>query len=286
MSPPGQARRKSIHGWTNTATGQEQVKFLPCDLGDPASLEAHRNSLQQVRSVVHLGGFVLRSSRPEDDNPLEAIRLNVEGTIHLLQHLPASLASFCYTSTLDVYGVPQCIPVTEDHPTRPATFYAASKLATENLLRVWEQRTGIPVTILRLSQVYGPEDSSNKAIPAFIKAILRGEPLIVMGDGSDVRDYVFVDDVVSAVLRALAQGVSGTFNIANGQGCTIGEIASMLLRLAGNPYSPTYKPSPRPPVHMVLNIERAKAHLGYEPRVTLTEGLRQTVEGCRRLASQ
>lgn len=271
---------------TSSLLPERAVKFLPYDLGDADSFKLHHDILQRVSAVVHLGGFMLHSSDPSDDDPVLAMKLNAEGTAHLLQYLPATLTCFCLVSTIDVYGPPQTLPIAEDHPTCPATYYGASKLAAEKLLDVWSQRTGVPVTVLRLSQVYGPGDTSNKVIPSFIRSILGGGMPVLIGDGSDVRDYVFVEDVIRAMISALTRCHSGILNVATGRSHTIGEVTSTILRLSGNRHNLISRPSTRPATHIVINIERAKARLGYEPEITLEEGLYRTLSWHRNHAWQ
>ena len=250
------------------------VEFLPCDFSDAArSIAQHTVLLRQVEAVAHLGGFVLHSSQTAADDWAVAQRLNLEATVQLAHALPSTLRAFCYTSTLDVYGPPVALPVTEDHPTRPVSYYGVSKLAAESWLRVHCERTGVPVTILRLSQVFGPGDTSAKAIPNFIRATLRGEPLPVRGDGQDVRDYVYVDDVTAAIVTALDRRLTATCNIACGEGRSIREVVAAIGGRA-----PQWETTTRPPSRIVLDISRARQLLNYRPQFSLEEGL------CRMMA--
>lgn len=262
-------------------TDASPVKFLQCDFADEATLEPHRETLLQMDRVVHLGSLVLRSSNPADDDCVLSMRVNAEGTASLLRHLAPSLAGFCYVSTLDIYGPPQSLPVTEDHATRPASYYGASKLAAEAIMRVFAERSQVPVTVLRLSQVYGPGDNSRKAIPNFIRNALRGEAPIIYGDGSDERDYVYVADIVAAIELSLSGCVPGTFNIAGGRGCSIREVATAIVRLTGSTAVPIWKPRATPATRIVLDIGRAERQLGYHPQVNLEEGLCHTVDWFR-----
>jgi len=257
------------------------VTFLPADLAQPETLARHRDALRGVDALVHLGGAILRSSDLAADEMARALRVNVEGTARLLEALPAPPGHVCYTSTLDVYGPPDSLPIGEDHPTRPATFYAVSKLAAEHLLGVWAERTGTPLAVLRLSQVYGPGDTSAKAIPTFVRTYLRGEVPRIRGDGSDTRDWVYVDDVVDALEATIRRRATGTFNVAGGAGCSIREMLGLVRRLTAARAEPVWEPAPRPPTHVVLDIGRARAAFGYDPRVPLKEGLRRTVDWSR-----
>jgi UDP-glucose 4-epimerase len=187
-------------------------------------------------------------------------------------------------STVDVYGPPQFLPLNEEHPTRPASFYGASKLAAEMLLRVFGERAAVPVTVLRLAQVYGPGDTSRKAIPNFIRSALRGDAIVIQGDGSDERDYVFVDDVVIAIELALTRHASGTFNIAGGHACSIRDVVTAIARLTGNTKTLVWERRATPATRQALDISAAEQHLDYRPRVNLEEGLRHTVAWFRQNA--
>ena len=253
------------------------VSFLPADLAEPDTIRRHRAALAPVRAVAHLGAAILYSSDTAGDEAASAVRVNVEGTAHLVAALPPRLALFCFASSLDVYGPPVASPIDEDHPCRPATYYGMSKHATEEMLAVYTRRSGTPVTVLRLSQAYGPGDTSAKVLPSFVRACLRGEAPELRGDGSDTRDWVFVEDVVDAFLLALARRVPGTFNIAGGVGSTVGEALAIVRRLTGIAGEPRRLPAAIPPTHVVLDVARARAQLGYSPRIGLEEGLRRTV---------
>jgi UDP-glucose 4-epimerase len=205
------------------------------------------------------------------------VRVNVAGTARLLAALPPSLGGFCFASTLDVYGPPRDCPVREDHPLAPVTHYAASKVAAEALLDAWSGRHGVPLAVLRLAHVYGPGDPSAKAIPSFLGACLRGERPTVRGDGSDVRDYVYVEDAADAVVQALERRAAGTFNVASGAGVSIRELLAAVRLATGSSVEPRWLPAARAASRVVLDPGRARVALGWEPRIGLAEGLRRTV---------
>jgi len=253
------------------------VTFLPADLAEPETIARHRDALGGVAAVVHLGAAMLRSSDPAADEMPHTLRVNVEGTARLLAALPSPLAAFCYASSVDVYGPPSTLPIGEDHPVRPASFYAVSKLATEHLLDVWAGRTGTPLAMLRLSQVYGPGDTSAKAIPSFVRAVLAGTVPRLAGNGGDTRDWVYVDDAVEAIVAALDRRARGTFNVAGGRGTSVREMLAIVQRLAGAPVDAAWPPARRPAMRIEIDVARARAELGWAPRVALDEGLRRTI---------
>jgi UDP-glucose 4-epimerase len=256
--------------------GVDPARHLAADLAAPETVGRHREALGQIEAVAHLGGEVLRAADPAADEPLRSVRVNVAGTAHLLAALPRSLAGFCYASTADVYGAPATLPIREDHPARPATYYAASKLAAEGLLGVWSARAGVPLAVLRLAHVYGPGDTSAKAIPSFLRACQEGRRPVVRGDGSDVRDHVYVDDVADAVVRAVEQHAANVFNVASGSGTSIRELLAAVRTATGCAVEPEWQPAARPATAIVLDVARARTDLGWAPRIGLAEGLRRT----------
>jgi UDP-glucose 4-epimerase len=259
--------------------GLPPLTFLPADLAEPEAVLRHREVLQGVERVAHFAAAMLRSSDPAADDPVRAAAVNVQGTASLLAALPPTVSSFCYASTIDVYGAPVHVPVTEDHPVAPATYYGATKHAAEVLLRVWSARTGVQVASLRIAQVYGPGDTSAKAIPNFLRACLRGERPPVRGSGEDQRDYVYVDDVAEAALLALERRAGGVFNIAGGTGISMRELLAAIQRLTGSTGDPGWAPASGSAGRIVFDVGRARARLGWEPRVGLEEGLRRTRDG-------
>lgn len=253
------------------------VTFLQADLGHPRTLLRHASALSTASSALLLGGFVVRSARPEDDLELPALDSNVLGTSALLDLLGKKLSWLGYASTIDVYGAPQAVKIAEDHLTRPRTFYGVSKLAAESLCRVHAERRGVPLAILRLSQVYGPGDTSLKAIPSFLRAALAGEPIAVRGPGTEARGYLYVDDAADAFVAALERRADGVFNLS-GPAVTLGETAALAAELAGTKV--THAPG-KPSPSFVLDASRARRALGFRPRVGLAEGLRRTLEALR-----
>lgn len=122
------------------------------------------------------------------------------------------------------------LPIREDHPTEPLTAYGRSKVVCERYLQETSAVRGCVLTVLRLAQVYGPGERPIKAIPRFIEAIRAGRPPLIYGDGSDLRDYVYVDDAARAMVLALEREAGGVFNISSGQPRSILDVARILAQ--------------------------------------------------------
>jgi UDP-glucose 4-epimerase len=179
-----------------------------------------------------------------------------------------------FASSSSVYGDSIKIPIPEDHPTQPRSVYAATKVAGEAIIQAFSSLYGYRPAILRIFNVYGPEQSKaySGVVIEFIRRVLRGEPPVIYGDGKQTRDLIYVTDVVEAITRAMtSEKASGVINIGSGRAVTINELAKLVLRILGREnLKPVYAP-PRPGdvKHSATDITKAKQLLGFEPRVCL-----------------
>lgn len=263
---------------TSAGSHADRVRFLECDFSSASALEPHRELLQEVAGVVHLGGFILKSSKLEDDDLRASINSNLLFTISLLEALPPRLTYFVYASTLDVYGSITDTPAIESHPTQPRSFYGASKLATEAVLRVFAERSGFPATILRFTQIYGPGDTSSKAIPNFTRSIVAQVPPNILGDGLDERDHLFIDDAVASVLAAIKSRKNGTYNIATGQSYSMRSVLQNIILSAKSSALPQWNTtSSETPTKISLDIRAAEEDLDFSARTPISLGLTKTV---------
>lgn len=188
------------------------------------------------------------------------------------------LMSICYISSWEVYGVPKRLRIDETHETNPFNVYGIGKLMAENYLRVFCQSIEIPLTILRLSHLYGPGEWHNKAIPNFIKNCITRRTHKLFGGGKDLREPVNVRDVAYAILLSIDRTKEGIFNIAGGRSLYIRQILEMVQSLMGANLPIEELPADRPPLDLSFNLTRAKQDLGYEPKITLEDGLREEIE--------
>jgi UDP-glucose 4-epimerase len=267
-------------------TWRRPVRTLSWDLTEPASLSETVPMLQQAEAAIHLAAFI----PPETAGNREwisTLRANVHGTIHLLQALNDSpaLRSLVLASSFEVYGRPLELPIAETHRTRPTTYYGASKLAAEQFVRIFANDAEVACSAIRMPAVYGPGDRIARALGNFIQAAVAGEPLTIHGDGSDVRDLIFVRDAAEAIVLAISRGARGTFNVGSGRGYTIQEMADAVCRAAGRPLPVAWHERSRERLDYILNDAKARAELGWEPRVGLDEGIRAQLDWARRSAA-
>ncbi len=213
-------------------------------------------------------------------------RVNVVGGLNVLRAAAAAGARrIVYASSAAVYGNPARVPVSESEPTRPISEYGASKLAFEHYLGAYAARGLIEYAALRYANVYGPRQGSTGeagVVSIFTRQMIAGEPVTIFGDGSKTRDYVYVDDVVEATVRA-ATGASGVVaNVGWGREVSDLELFRAVAAAAGYSGQPTYGPDRRGDVaRSCLDGALAQRTWGWRPSVPVVDGVRRVVEYAR-----
>jgi len=226
--------------------------------------------LPRADAVVHAAAYI--SVEESWERPYEYLWNNAAATARVAKLCAEWGARLVYISSAAVYGDPVRLPISEDHPTRPLSPYGLSKLVGEQVASMLLR----DLAVLRLFNVYGPGQTGPYAgvISKFLERARRGLPPVVFGDGEQTRDFVHVYDVARFVEAVVDRGASGVFNVGSGRAVSIGELARLVMRLAGIVDGPVYAP-PRPGDirHSVADISKARG-LGWEPLVRLEEGLR------------
>ena len=221
-------------------------------------------------------------------DPVLDASVNVLGALNLLACCRRfGVGRVIYAATGGaVYGDTTVVPTPEEHPSRPVSPYGISKLAVEHYLTCWDSLYGISGLALRYANVYGPRQNplgEAGVVAIFARRLLRGEPAIINGDGTQTRDFVYVGDVAGANLRALEQGeVTGALNIGTGVETSVIDLFQRLRAATGGGEARHAPPKPGEQQRSALDIALAKRLLGWTPRVTLDEGLRHTVEHFRK----
>ena len=257
------------------------ARFYPCDVRDAA--EVQRIFAAEKPAIVnhHAAQMDVRRGVRE---PLFDAQVNILGSLNLLEAAVAhSARRFIYASTAGAaYGEPDRIPVPEDYPINPITPYGVSKHTVEHYLFTFAHLYGISYVVLRYGNVYGPRQ--NAAGEAGVFAIFSEQMLadiqpVIYGDGSKVRDYVYVDDVARANVAALTQGNQEIVNIASGQGTADYEVFCLVRELLGKTgIQPRYVPKrPGEIDRICLDISRAARCLSWKPATELRDGARSTV---------
>jgi UDP-glucose 4-epimerase len=215
--------------------------------------------------------------------PLVDTRINVLGTVNVLDACArASVRRVVFASSGGaLYGDTAVLPTPETHPCCPASAYGAAKLAGETYGAVFQQVHGLEFVALRYANVYGPrQDPRGEAgvVAIFAERLVGGDDAVINGDGGQTRDYVYVDDVVAANLRAAETSTLGAYNVGTGRASDVNSLYAMMATAAGVERPARHGPA-KPGEQRVscLDISRATQLLGWQPQVSLEEGLSRTV---------
>jgi len=265
--------------------GAKSFRLVEGDIRDGAVL---RRELTAETVVVHLAAKA--GVRPSLADPAGYASVNVAGTGAVLDACRhAGVSRLVFGSSSSVYGDTSPVPFREDAPClEPVSPYAASKRAGELLLSSVAAHFGIRAVTLRFFTVYGPRQRPDLAIHAFARRLLKGEALPIFGDGTDSRDYTYVDDIVRGVVAAidrtggLTAGQVETYNLGGDRPVTLARMVETLAAAMGVP--PVIDRRPRQPGdvrHTAADLTRARAGLAFEPRMPFPEGIARFVHWIR-----
>jgi len=258
-----------------------RIELLRGDILDPAILA---RAVAGVDVVFHQAAIpsVPRSLQ----EPVRTNEVNITGTLSVLEAArQAGVRRLVFAASSSAYGDTEKLPKVEDMPANPLSPYALQKYAGEVYCRMFAEHFGLETVALRYFNIFGPRQNPDSpysaVIPLFVRASLRGEAAGIHGDGEQSRDFTYVADAVQANLKAAdAPGGSGALvNIAQGTRTTLNELMTTIQELTGSEIPPNYGPPRAGDVrHSQADIGRARDLLGYEPVISLREGLSRTVE--------
>jgi dTDP-glucose 4,6-dehydratase len=218
--------------------------------------------------------------------PVETMRVNAEGTRHLLDLAARKHAGFLLASTSEVYGDPEVDPQVEDYwghvnCTGPRSMYDEAKRYAEALTLAYGRSRGVNIRIVRIFNTYGPrmDVEDGRVVTNFIVQALTGQPMTVYGDGSQTRSFQYVDDLVEAVRRLIEVSYSDPVNVGNPEEYTMLEFAGLVRELTGARSPIAFEPLPQDdPRQRRPDITLAQKLLGWEPKVSVREGLTRTID--------
>lgn len=279
--------RLRVDGITGQAGRDEFIAGVEWTEGDFANPADVQSAVAGVDVIFHLICTTLPKS--SNDNPAYDIESNVISTVRLLdaaKGLRVKKIVFI-SSGGTVYGFPQRVPIHESHPTIPICSYGITKLAIENYLHLYHYLYGLDYCVLRVANPFGERqrvEATQGAVAVFLHRAVRNEPIEIWGDGSVVRDYVYIGDVVSALLKAIDyRGSLRTFNVGSGRGCSLNELLGIIESLLGHPVVRVDKEARSLDVPVnVLDISSARDYLKWEPRIPLRDGLMRTLDWIRK----
>jgi UDP-glucose 4-epimerase len=265
----------SVGSRANLAGVEREVELV---VGDARDEETVSRSVEGVDVVVHMACDNLRASL---GRPLHTHSVNATGSlIAALASARAGVRRFAYVSSSEAYGSAVSSPMSEDHPLRPTTVYGASKAAGELYAQGVMRTYGLPVTIIRPFNSFGPREHSTgtsaEVIPKFTFRMLAGERPIIFGDGGQTRDFTWVEETAAGILAAVACDalVGDAVNIAFGKGVRIIDVCRHLAEFLGVDLEPEYQDErPGDVRHHFAAVDRARALLGFEAQVDVREGL-------------
>jgi len=272
----------------NLATVRNDVEIIEADI---LNADAVQSAMLGCEIVSHQAAQ-LEITRSIQD-PIYDLRVNTEATLNVFQAaVKTGISRVIYASSGCVYGQAEYIPSDESkHPTNPNWDYGVSKLACEKYAAIFSERYSLSMTGLRYAIIYGPREWYGRVLTIFLKRLLDGEPPVVFGDGSQKRDFTFISDLVRLHSAVIAQDILGheIFNVSTEVATTIKDLAYLVVEITGSPINPIYEDI-KPGEHsqiiaenrmrlpselqaMVLDVTKAKVRLGWQPQITLREGI-------------
>jgi dTDP-glucose 4,6-dehydratase len=282
------------------AEGWEVIAVDNLITGDLANVEAlfrdehFHFEKRDVTEYLHVGGpldAILHFASPASpidylELPIQTLKVGSLGTHKALGLARAKQARFLLASTSECYGDPQVHPQSEDYwgnvnPVGPRGVYDEAKRFAEAMTMAYHRYHGVDTRIVRIFNTYGPRMRLNdgRALPAFMSQALEGRPLTVFGDGSQTRSFCYVDDLIEGIWRLLASDEVYPVNIGNPHEMTILEFARKVVELTGSRSEIVFEALPEDdPKVRQPDITKARALLGWEPRVDLDTGLARTLE--------
>jgi UDP-glucose 4-epimerase len=278
----------------NLSTGKKEninkkAKFYKIDICSPKIGEIFKKEKPEI--VFHLAAQI--NVRKSVEDPLFDAKVNILGSLNVIQNFLKPRTSnlkhptFIFASTGGaIYGEAKKIPTPEDYPANPISPYGIAKLTVENYLGFYKENFGLKFISLRFSNVYGPrQDSKGEAgvVAIFINKLLKGKKPTIFGDGNQTRDFIFVEDAVSALLKAMEyEGEKEIFNIGTGIETSINKLYEIISKLLKTKIKPKYIPEkPGDLKRSCLDISLAKKELKWEPKFDLEKGLQKTIRNLK-----
>ena len=271
-------------GWLERSPLRNQIDIQAGDITDADSV---RQAVREREFVFHLAALIAipYSYRA----PASYVRTNVQGTLHVLQAArECGITRLVHTSTSEVYGTAQYVPINEQHPLQGQSPYSASKIGADKMAEAFYRSFEVPVVTVRPFNTFGPRQSARAVIPTIITQCLAGKQVVRLGSVSPTRDMNFVANTVDGFLAAAGaeQAVGQVVNLSSGREISVGDLARLIAGLCGvqitiDSQSERMRPEKSEVNRLLGDNSLARSLLGWEPAVGLEDGLRQTIEWIR-----
>ena len=272
---------RNFWGWLEESKYKDKMEVY---VGDIRDYDSVYNAMKGIDVVFHLAALI--SIPYSYVSPLAYIKTNVEGTYNVLQAAKERKVSrIIHTSTSEVYGTAQYIPIDEKHPYNPQSPYAASKAAADHLALSYYRSYGLPVTIIRPFNTYGPRQSARAIIPTIITQILSGKHVIKLGNLRPTRDFNFVKDIVNGFYSVglHPDTIGDIFNLGTGKEISIKDLAMKIASLMGKDVKIVIdrnriRPEKSEVERLCADATKAREIAKWYPRYTLDDGLAITIK--------
>jgi nucleoside-diphosphate-sugar epimerase len=282
-------KKQPVRVLDNLATGKKEnlrpfLEMIEWVEGDIRDVKVCQRAMKGVQIVLHQAA--LASVPRSIADPSLTNEVNVTGTLNLLcAARDAGIRRFVYAASSSAYGDSAVLPKIETMAPQPLSPYAISKLTGEYYCQIFSSLYSLPTISLRYFNIYGPKQDPNSeyaaVVPRMIAALIQSRPGTIYGDGSQSRDFTYIEDCVQAVLSAAAApaGISGeVINVSYSSSVTINELYQKIADLLGKTIGPIYEKSRAGDVrHSLADIEKARRMLGYNPKYSIERGLEKTV---------
>lgn len=271
---------KNDWGWLEKSKYLKEIEVYTGDIRDYDSVY---DAMKDVEVVFHLAALI--GIPYSYISPLAYIKTNTEGTYNVLEAArKLNIQRVIHTSTSEVYGTAQYVPIDEKHPYNPQSPYAASKAAADHLALSYYRSFDLPVTIIRPFNTFGPRQSARAIIPTIISQILSGKEQIKLGNLNPTRDLTYVKDTVNGFITVglHEKTIGDVYNLGTGREISIGDLAKKIMKLIGKEVEiitdkERIRPEKSEVERLLSNPEKAMKLTGWKPQYTLEEGLIETI---------
>ena len=270
----------------NLSTGRKEnlnpkAKFYKIDICSPKIRDIFYKERPKI--VFHYAAQI--NVRKSIEDPIEDANINILGTLNILENCKNfKVKKFIFPSSVGVYGEPQHLPISEAHPLQPIAPYPVAKLTVEKYLNYY-QTQGFNFTVLRYSNVYGPRQlSSGEAgvIAIFIRCFLNGKRPIIFGNGKQTRDFLYVEDAVSAAVKSIKAPSGTIYNVGTGEETSVNDTLELFSQIFDKKINPVFQSLRKGEIiKSSVNFQRIKKEFSWRPMYDFKKGIRKTVEWFR-----